>query len=206
MRSRPFFVLVSIFVLSVFCSAQRSVTNADLEKYRDQRLRAENDLRENYATLGFPSPDELQRRNEERDKRIDQLTSAYRQQELEETKLALQYDLARAAMRPQVVQQPKEDPFQAGRFSSPEDMGGYGGYGAGYGGYYPGYVDPGFGNFPGNGSGGRRLIFRSGFGNILPQQGYYAGGQFWPTGNRTISRPIVQVRGTRGGGGGGRIR
>ncbi len=34
------------------------ITNADLEKFRQKRLAAEKELRENYAKLGFPSPEE----------------------------------------------------------------------------------------------------------------------------------------------------
>lgn len=42
----------------------KSVTNADLEKFRQKRLQAEKDYRENYARLGFPSPEELERQDE----------------------------------------------------------------------------------------------------------------------------------------------
>ncbi len=41
----------------------RTVTNADLEKFKAKRIAAEKDLRENYARLGFPSPEELEKQN-----------------------------------------------------------------------------------------------------------------------------------------------
>ncbi len=37
----------------------KTVTNADLEKYRQARLAAEREYRENYERLGMPSPTEL---------------------------------------------------------------------------------------------------------------------------------------------------
>lgn len=36
---------------------QRTITNADLETYRAERLEAERELRENYNELGFESPE-----------------------------------------------------------------------------------------------------------------------------------------------------
>ena len=39
--------------------AVRTVTNADLEVYRQERLRAERDYAANYDKMGFPSPEEL---------------------------------------------------------------------------------------------------------------------------------------------------
>ncbi|QQS41294.1 MAG: hypothetical protein IPM63_18350 [Acidobacteriota bacterium] len=43
----------------------KTVTNADLEKYREKRVAAEKDLRENYEELGFASPEERAQRIEE---------------------------------------------------------------------------------------------------------------------------------------------
>jgi hypothetical protein len=61
MRFLIFVLLIVVSVLSV--SAQtRPVTNADLEKYRLEREKAERDYRDNYARLGFPSPAELAQR------------------------------------------------------------------------------------------------------------------------------------------------
>ena len=184
MRSRPFFVLVAICAFAGFGAAQRSVTNADLQGYRDQRVRAETDLRENYSRLGFPSPDEMARRDDERNKRRDELAASIRQHELEEAKLAMQYQYALEAIRAQQPQQVvmQEDPFQAGRLSTPFDS--YAGY-AGYGGYY------GYGSLN-NGwiRGGRRrggVVFG---GSVRPQVGYYAGGQYWPQSVSPPQRPV----------------
>lgn len=55
-----------IFSVSSLTFAQtKTVTNANLEKYRQKRVRAEREYRENYKKLGFPSPEELERQIEE---------------------------------------------------------------------------------------------------------------------------------------------
>jgi hypothetical protein len=57
--------LVLLVVVPAFSQrAKRTVTNQDLEKYRQQRLKAERDYAENYAKMGFPSPEELQKQIE----------------------------------------------------------------------------------------------------------------------------------------------
>ncbi|MEP7149070.1 MAG: hypothetical protein ABI857_09330 [Acidobacteriota bacterium] len=42
----------------------RTVTNSTLQKFQQKRLAADRDYRENYARLGFPSPEELDRQRE----------------------------------------------------------------------------------------------------------------------------------------------
>jgi hypothetical protein len=51
-----------------------------LEKFRQERLKAEEDYRRNYAKLGMPSPAELEKINEQKRRDIEQ-TSARLQQE-----------------------------------------------------------------------------------------------------------------------------
>lgn len=63
---KGFLFILSFAVVSVGVAAAqqtRTVTNNDLEKYRQKRVAAEKDLRENYERLGFPSPEELERQN-----------------------------------------------------------------------------------------------------------------------------------------------
>lgn len=61
-------ILLSIGLIFISANAivaqNRVVTNDDLEKYRQKRLAAERDLRENYERLGFPSPEEMQKQEE----------------------------------------------------------------------------------------------------------------------------------------------
>lgn len=50
-----------IFSVSGAAFAQTpTVTNADLEKFRQKRIKAEREYRENYEKMGFPSPEELE--------------------------------------------------------------------------------------------------------------------------------------------------
>jgi hypothetical protein len=44
--------------------AVRTVTNLDLEMYRQERLKGEREYAQNYEKLGFPSPEELQKQLE----------------------------------------------------------------------------------------------------------------------------------------------
>jgi hypothetical protein len=84
MKVRSLFILSSMLSLLSAVSAQtKQVTNADLEKYRHQRLEAEKELRENYAKLGFPSPEELERQNAQDAKEREDLAVRLRQQRLE---------------------------------------------------------------------------------------------------------------------------
>jgi hypothetical protein len=86
MKKRILLFAILIFSTSVFAFAQaRTITNADLEAFRQNRLAAEKDLRENYAKLGFPSPQELEKQIEqsrlEREKLAAQLREERRQQD-----------------------------------------------------------------------------------------------------------------------------
>jgi hypothetical protein len=64
MIRKLFFVVSFTLVLTAVVSPQtRTVTNADLEKYKQARVKAEKDLNENYAKMGFASPEERAKRN-----------------------------------------------------------------------------------------------------------------------------------------------
>jgi hypothetical protein len=70
MKERILLILSLILALTslVFAqtNARKTVTNADLEKFRQKRLQAEADYRANYKRLGMPSPEELDQREAER--------------------------------------------------------------------------------------------------------------------------------------------
>ncbi len=57
-------VLVGLLVSIPAAAQGRRVTNAELEKFKQKRLQAEKDYVENYARMGFPSPEELQKQLE----------------------------------------------------------------------------------------------------------------------------------------------
>ena len=91
MRKRILFVLVFSFVTTVSIAAQtRTVTNDDLEKFRQKRLAAERDLRENYERLGFPSPEELERQIEQSRAERAELAERIRAETLERERLNIE--------------------------------------------------------------------------------------------------------------------
>jgi len=87
MRGTQLFIgsaLILAVAAAAFAQAEpktKTVTNADLEKYRQARLAAEKDLRENYEALGFPSPEELDRRNVESNRELADLAQRLRERD-----------------------------------------------------------------------------------------------------------------------------
>ncbi|MBK9768953.1 MAG: hypothetical protein IPP63_19145 [Chloracidobacterium sp.] len=65
----------------------KTVTNADLEKYWQARLAADREYRENYERLGMPSPTELDRRREQSRIETERLSEKLRSAELERERL-----------------------------------------------------------------------------------------------------------------------
>ena len=81
---KQIFCLVFLTGLAAAGFAQSStITNVDLEKYRQKRLAAEKDLRENYREMGFPSPEELEKQNEEDSRALSERSERYKQRQLE---------------------------------------------------------------------------------------------------------------------------
>ena len=82
---KKFFLSAFILTAAISAFAQtKTITNADLEKYKQQRLAAEREYRENYEKLGFPSPEELARRNAESQKSLAEQSARLRQERLAE--------------------------------------------------------------------------------------------------------------------------
>ena len=85
MRRKVLFILCSIFITSGIAYSQtKTITNADLEKYRQKRLAAERDYEENYYKKGFPSPEELERQNEESGQDLIEYSERLRAERVEE--------------------------------------------------------------------------------------------------------------------------
>jgi hypothetical protein len=71
---KQLFILALIFAAANLVGSQtKTVTNGDLEQFRQKRLKAERDYRENYEKLGFPSPEELERQNAESKRELAKL-------------------------------------------------------------------------------------------------------------------------------------
>jgi hypothetical protein len=85
--TRVLFVIVGALVLSTGAAAQNTVTNADLEKYRQKRIAAEKDLRENYERLGFPSPEELEAKRAADAKEREELAARLAQERIERERI-----------------------------------------------------------------------------------------------------------------------
>lgn len=96
MKKRLLFILCLFSLSSGAALAQtKTVTNQDLEKFRQKRLQAEQDYRENYAKLGFPSPEELDRQHEQERKDRAELAGRIRQENLEREKIQSENEFRR---------------------------------------------------------------------------------------------------------------
>lgn len=67
-----------------------TVDNFTLDKFKQQRLSAEKDLRENYAKLGFPSPEEMERRRRQDAEENAELLDKLREERLERERIDLE--------------------------------------------------------------------------------------------------------------------
>jgi hypothetical protein len=96
MKVRLLFILtlISITAFSAAAQQRRAVTNDNLEKYRQKRVAAERDLRENYERLGFPSPEELDRQIEQSRAERSELAERLRAENLERERLNLDRQIA----------------------------------------------------------------------------------------------------------------
>lgn len=136
------FTAICVIVLGVvlYSNAQtKTVTNFDLEKFKTARLAAEKDLKDNYAKLGFPSQEELEKQRDKDTKdRIalgEKLLSDRLERQRAEAEAERMAYAAAAAAQPNVIV-----------INSNQGYGSYPYWSGGYGGYYGGR----FGNrFPG---------------------------------------------------------
>lgn len=67
-------LLISLMILSLSCfvfgQERKKITNADLEQFKQKRIKAEEEYRKNYKQLGMPSPEELEKREAERQQKL----------------------------------------------------------------------------------------------------------------------------------------
>ncbi len=159
MKLNTFFVfLLTLFVVAGVSAQSRTVTNAELEKHRQTRLQAERDLKENYARMGFPSPEELELKRLDDQRQLEELASRLAEERIERQRNALMaYQAAAAA--------------EAARERTIVVTGGAGGY------YYPGFSGytytygrgRGYGRFPYGGYGGQ--MWRATPGGVIYEPG-----------------------------------
>ena len=110
MKKRLWFILILSFVAAASASAQtRTVTNDDLDKFRQKRLAAERDLRENYERLGFPSPAELEKQIEQSRIERSALTARLETENFRREQLNLERERISAEARYNNYQTPTQD-------------------------------------------------------------------------------------------------
>lgn len=151
------FVVLATFIVSF--AQTKVVTNDDLEAYKQQRLSADREYRENYAKLGFSSPEEYDRRLTQSRVESEQLSAKLRNERLERERL----DAQRQA----------NEQAAAGYYQSIQPVRSY-------------YSDPGY--FWSYSTWYRPRIRPTQY----YQPGYFAGGQFWPTGSPVRPQPVRQ--------------
>lgn len=167
MKIRSLFLVFIFGALAAAAMAQgRTVTNADLDRYKAERVRGETDLRENYARLGFPSPEEMERREAVALKERNELVARLTRERIEQERIDAQIRAASAAY---YASQPRTIVVQGANDA------GILSYGYGY--------NYGYGDWPVIRP--RRMGYE--------QPGYFAGGQFWPTGPRTPPQPLIRI-------------
>lgn len=138
MKKFAIVILVLTAAFSAFAQT-RTVTNADLEKFRQQRVESERKLKERYAEMGFPSPEQLERQNRERREAMEEYSD-----ELRERRLMSQNDIVAEAnlLRSQIASVEAQINYLRGQngggssyrggtvtISGYLPYGGYGGYG-----------------------------------------------------------------------------
>lgn len=225
MKKQILLVLSLILGLTAmnFAQGRRTVTNANLEKFRQTREQADKEYRATYEQRGLPSPEELARLAVVREQQLAAdaaRISAFQQRDYElrlrAEEVQAQRDLNNAQinyLRTQTYGYPNQvSPFVGGQVYSPSGYGfgggisygsyGIGGYGIGgygfYGGGFP-YGGGYYNNYP------RRGNSQSG-GPILPNQQIVrnAANGFPTPGairNQIYGTPPQQIRGAGGGGG-----
>ncbi|MBA3352004.1 MAG: hypothetical protein H0U23_06185 [Blastocatellia bacterium] len=179
-----------VISFAVVSSGQaRTITNSTLAQIQQKRLAAERNYRENYARLGFPSPEELDRQREvDMTARIE-LAEQLRKARLEKERLELErrsLDLETRRLETEVERRLETEVEST-------DSGGYygGGYFSGYGAFESGFSR---GRYPGR---FRRGAYRRN--RLLPL--YNRAGGYRVTPFEVIPIPRQQTLRFRSGGG-----
>lgn len=99
----PLFLLLSLLTTAAY-SQTPTVTNNDLSSYREKRLAAEKELREDYARLGFPSPEVRAARDAQSAKELTELSTRLRNDRLMRERREAEINLAIQAQQPTETQ------------------------------------------------------------------------------------------------------
>lgn len=154
-------LIVAISSVSISAQTRHTITNLDLEKYKDSRVAAEKELRENYASLGFRSPEERAKSEAADAVALTALSEKLRAERVSQEQASAASEAWAAYYRGRAAIQNGSVVYV------PQQTGLYYGYV-----YY-----------------GNRWHFNN-IRNKYQQPGYFAGGNFWATGSATPPRPL----------------
>ncbi len=129
-KTAVFLSFILAFSFSAFAQT-KTVTNADLEKFRQKRLQAEREYRENYERLGFPSPEELEKKRVEDEKELIDYSQQLEANRLEREAIRTEAEIEALRLQNQYLQLQTVD---SGRDSVVYYSGG--GFYPYYGGFY----------------------------------------------------------------------
>lgn len=117
MKRRMLFCLCLMAAFASFAMAQgRTVTNADLEKYAQKRVRAEQDLKAYYAKIGL-TEEEIAKRDAAETKAREELSARLRANRLEQERIEMEMREREAAARQVNVFVPQQqDPYYSGGY------------------------------------------------------------------------------------------
>lgn len=101
------YLLCFCFLTTVAISTaaqSKVVTNNDLSQYREKRIAAEKDLRENYEKLGFPSPEVRAARDAQAAKELTELSARLRNERSMSERREAEISLAVQSLKPTQTQ------------------------------------------------------------------------------------------------------
>ena len=122
-------LLLSVFAGAAVVAQSPTITNAELEKYKQKRVQAEKDYKANYDRMGFPSPEELAFQLERSKEERYQLSARLSSEQLERERMAIERGRAEIERESMAVQREEPQP----RTYEPN----YPSYNGGF--YFPGY-------------------------------------------------------------------
>jgi len=188
MKRQILLFLGFIFIFANVAAAQtKTVTNADLEKFRQKRVQAEKDYRENYQKLGLPSPEELEKQREQNRKELSELSGRLQIENLEREQRQREDDYEQAQIE---YLRRSANQYNQGAYN------GNGYYSSGYFGAYPFYgFSGGFYNYSNN----NRFRRNRGFGRGGSFYNSITPGTVFPPQGVRINNSGVRISVTGGG-------
>jgi hypothetical protein len=121
MKKTVLFLSLILSFSTIAFAQTKTVTNADLEKFRQKRLQNEKNYRENYERLGFPSPEELERKRVEDEENLIEFSQQLETQRLQREAIRAEIENQYLLMQSQYPPSPDYSNYDSGAYT-------YGGY------------------------------------------------------------------------------